>query len=184
VSARRGPLRPAPRVPPTEAAAYELLEQLRWGGEPAVCPHCGTAGRCRYLAPRVGTSRPTRTGSASQRRVWKCAACGRQFSVLVATVLQGTRLSVRSWIAVADACGETGRLPTAGELTREHGLGRDSARQVIRRLRVALEAAGFVDGDLLAALVRLPPGEAARIRDATPPRVRPRPQQGPSADYR
>jgi hypothetical protein len=36
---------------------------------------------------------------------------------------------------------------------------------------------------LLAALLRIPAAEAARIRDSTPSRRRPRRQDGPSADY-
>jgi hypothetical protein len=36
---------------------------------------------------------------------------------------------------------------------------------------------------LLAALLQIPAEEAARVRDRTPSRVRPRRQQGPSADY-
>ncbi|MDP9397528.1 MAG: transposase [Actinomycetota bacterium] len=68
---------------PTEADAYLLLERLRWNGKPDACPHCGGMDRCYYLAPRNGsTSRKTRTGSLSQRRVWKCGHCRKQFSVL------------------------------------------------------------------------------------------------------
>ncbi len=36
----------------TEADAYLLLEELRWGGTPDACPHCGTIGRCYFLTPR------------------------------------------------------------------------------------------------------------------------------------
>jgi hypothetical protein len=178
------PADPAPLAPPSEAAAYELLERLRWGGAPASCPHCGTYGRCHYLTPAAGTSRPTRTGTASERRVWKCGACRRQFSVLLGTVLQGTRIEVRTWIAVVRARGRSGRTAATGELMNDHGLSRDGATQLIRRLDLALGDGGTPGGDeLLTALLRLPAEEAARIRHATPPRVRPRPQQGPSADY-
>ena len=30
---------------PDEASAYKLLEELRWGGEPTVCPKCNAAGK-------------------------------------------------------------------------------------------------------------------------------------------
>lgn len=56
----------------SEADAYLLLEDLRWGGKPSACPHCGGMDRCYYLTPANGTSRKTRTGAASERRVSKC----------------------------------------------------------------------------------------------------------------
>ena len=58
----------------TEADAYLFLEDVRWGDRP-VCPHCGSVRRHYFLKPSNGTSRKTRTGSESQRRVWKCADC-------------------------------------------------------------------------------------------------------------
>jgi transposase-like protein len=177
-----------PREVSTEAAAYELLEQLRWGAAPPPCPHCGTVGRCRYLASRTGTSRATRTGAVSQRRVWKCGACGRQFSVLVGTVLQGTRISLRTWIAVALAYTAADARLTAREVAAEHGLSPAAARQLLRRLEYVLGpgrlTARYSGAEALTALVRLSPEDAARVREQTPPRVRPRPQRGPTADYR
>jgi hypothetical protein len=120
----------------------------------------------------------------SERRVWKCGACRRQFSVLVGTVLQGTRISVRTWVAVARALGGPGAARTPAEVARDAGLGRGGARQLIRRLELAFERSPVTAGeDPLAALLRIPAAEAERIRAATPPRVRPRPQLGPSADY-
>ena len=73
----------------TEADAYELLEEMRWGDQP-VCPHCGSVRKHYFLTPANGTSRKTRTGAASERRVWKCADCRKQFTVLVGTIFHGT----------------------------------------------------------------------------------------------
>jgi hypothetical protein len=116
--------------------------------------------------------------------VWKCGACRRQFSVLVGTVLQGTRVSVRTWVAVARTRVGPASGATVGHVASKHGLSRDGARQLIRRLEFALDRWPAAAGeDPLAALLRIPAAEAERIRLATPPRVRPRPQLGPSADY-
>lgn len=116
--------------------------------------------------------------------MWKCGECRRQFSVLVGTVLQGTRLSLRAWVAVAQAAAGSSGPSTPDEVARRHGLSRDGARQLIRRLELAFGRHPVKAGeDPLAALLRIPAAEAARIRAATPPRVRPRPQVGPSADY-
>ena len=43
---------------------------------------CKSTERHYFLTPKNGTSRKTRTGKPTQRRVWKCAACRKQFSVL------------------------------------------------------------------------------------------------------
>jgi transposase-like protein len=121
----------------TEAAAYELLEQLRWGGPPQSCPHCGVAGRCYFLQPAAGLSRRTRTGAQSQRRVWKCGACRRQFSVLVGTIFQGSRISLRTWIGVVTDWAASPAEPTATDIADRYGLTPESARQVRRRLELA-----------------------------------------------
>lgn len=84
-------------LPADESAAYLLFEQVRWSdGQP--CPHCGATGRHMFITPQNGTARATRTGSMSQRRVWKCHDCRRQFTVLTGTFLAGTRVPLRKWI--------------------------------------------------------------------------------------
>jgi transposase-like protein len=125
---------------PAAAEAYELLERLRWDGSPPVCPHCGAAGRCHFLRPRAGSSRPTRTGAATFRRVWKCAACRRQFSVLTGTIFEGTRLRLPVWVAVVFDCAAGGEVPAAREICGRYGVSREAARLTSRRLTLALDA--------------------------------------------
>src|SRR4051812_17241907 len=62
----------------TEGDAYGYLENLRWGDKP-VCPHCGSVRKHYFLKPANGKARKTRTGAPSERRVWKCADCRKQF---------------------------------------------------------------------------------------------------------
>src|SRR3954451_7365135 len=87
------------RMLTSEAKAYELLESLRWNGTP-VCPHCGSIAQHYFLKPANGATRKTRTGAASERRVWKCRDCRKQFSVLTGTVFHGSKISVRTWVMV------------------------------------------------------------------------------------
>jgi hypothetical protein len=104
--------------------------------------------------------------------------------VLVGTVLQGTRIDVRTWVAVIRSWSALDRPPTVADLVAAHRLSRDGATHIIRRLALALGDEATASGDeRLAALLRLPSDVAAWIRHATPPRVRPRPQEGPSAEY-
>jgi transposase-like protein len=122
---------------PDEAAAYEYLEELRWNGKP-VCPHCGES-RCWFLCPANGTARATRTDSPTQRRVWKCAGCRRQFSVLTKTHLHGLRLSVRTLVLmVADLYGT----PPLGSRAamRKYGVSARTVANVRRRVAGGLAA--------------------------------------------
>ena len=105
----------------TEADAYEFLEDLRWNGQP-VCPHCGSVRKPYFLKPANGESRKTRTGTASQRRVWKCADCRKQFSVLTGTIFHGTKIPVRTWIFVVFEMCSSKNGVAAREIQRKYGL--------------------------------------------------------------
>src|ERR1019366_2468638 len=83
----------------TEADAYKYLEGLRWPEKP-VCPHCGVTNDHYFLKPTNGVSRTTTRGSESQRRVWKCKDCRKQFSVLTGTVFHGSRVPLQTWLFV------------------------------------------------------------------------------------
>jgi hypothetical protein len=43
----------------TEADAYKLLEEMRWGDRP-ICPHCGSVGEHYFLNPLAFIARATR----------------------------------------------------------------------------------------------------------------------------
>jgi transposase-like protein len=163
-----------------ESAAYRLLEQVRWGDRPHACPHCGSDAGCYFLRPADGVARTTRTGNRSTRRVWKCAACRRQFSVLTGTVLERTRIPIRVWVAVAIQV-HGGLVPTSRELRDRHGLAVGGATRVVDTLRAVAVTDGAPDA-ALAALLRLDTASSAHLRDRSR-RRRPQRQVGPSADY-
>jgi len=121
----------------SEADAYLLLEELRWEGMPVACPKCGEVGRCYYLEPKNGFSRKTRTGSASQRRVWKCGGCRKQFSVLTGTIFHGTKISIQTWLMVIfEFCAAKNSL-SAREVARKYEITGESAWHMIPRIREA-----------------------------------------------
>jgi transposase-like protein len=137
---------------PTEAAAYELLERLRWNGQP-VCPHCGSVAKHYFLTPANGTTRKTRTGATSQRRVWKCKDCRKQFSVLTGTIFHGTRISLRTWIMVVfEMCASKNGV-AAREIERKYDLTPKSAWFMTQRIREAMKRdplAGLLSGTVAA----------------------------------
>jgi transposase-like protein len=136
----------------TEADAYKFLEDLRWGGQP-ICPHCGSVEKMYFLKPSNGTSRATRTGTDSQRRVWKCAACRKQFSVLTGTIFHGTKIPVRTWIFVVFEMCSSKNGVAAREIQGKYGLTSKSAWYMLHRVRFAMERdpmAGLLSGRIVA----------------------------------
>ena len=105
----------------TEADAYRFMEELRWGDGEATCPHCGHLG-ATYIEPENGASRKTRTGKLSERRVWRCTACRKQFSVITGTVFHGTRVPLRKWVLVIfEMCASKNGV-AAREIERKYGV--------------------------------------------------------------
>lgn len=135
-------LRIAERIP-DEAAAYEYLEQLRWNGTPE-CPHCGNTDRCYFLTPANGKTRQTRTGAATQRRLWKCGVCRQQFSVLTGTVMHGTKIPVRIWVFVLYEMCLSKNGVAAREIERKYGIAPRSAWFMTQRIREAMANGGVL----------------------------------------
>jgi len=122
---------------PTEAAAYEFMERLRWPEKP-VCPHCGSINDHYFLRPANGTSRKTRTGNVSERRVWKCKDCRRQFSVLTGTIFHGSKVSLRTWLfVVVEMCANRNGI-AAREIERKYGVHPKTAWFMAHRIREAM----------------------------------------------
>jgi transposase-like protein len=135
----------------TEGDAYRLLEEMRWGDQP-VCPHCRSVRKHYFLTPKNGTARKTRTGSTSERRVWKCADCRKQFTVLVGTIFHGSKIPLRIWLLVIfDACSAKNGI-SAREVERKYGLTAKSAWFLMHRLREAMKRepiAGLLSGRVI-----------------------------------
>jgi transposase-like protein len=136
----------------TEADAYKFLEELRWGDE-QVCPHCGSIRQHYFLRPSNGASRKTRTGSTSERRVWKCADCRKQFSVLTGTIFHGTKIPIRIWVFVVFEMVSSKNGVAAREIERKYGLTPKAAWFMLHRIREAMKReplAGLLSGRVVA----------------------------------
>jgi transposase-like protein len=108
-----------------EEAAWEYLEKIRWPNG-TVRPHCGSIGRAYHLTPMSG-SRITKTGKKSYRSVWKCAQCHQQFSVLVGTIFEDSRIALSKWLlAIHEMCADKNGISSC-ELGRKLDITQKSA---------------------------------------------------------
>jgi transposase-like protein len=139
-----------------EAASWELLERLRWGslGGKQVCPHCGVIGEHYFLNAKSG-QRTTSTGKVSYRRLWKCRDkdCRKQFSVLVGTIFESSKVPVHKWLLALwlTSAGKNG--VSAKELERHLGVAYQTAWFMSHRLKEAMRAepvASLMAGTIVA----------------------------------
>jgi transposase-like protein len=138
----------------TDGDAYAFLEKLRWGSnlEGLSCPHCGHDS-AYFLNPENGKDRKTRTGNNSQRRVWKCKACRKQFSVTTGTIFHGSKISLRTWVLVIFQMCSSKNGVAAKEIERTYGVTMKSAWFMLHRIREAMKLdplAGMLTGTIVA----------------------------------
>src|SRR5664280_1930815 len=132
-----------------EADAYEYLETLRWPEKP-VCPHCGVMNSHYFLKPTNGVSRTTTRGSESQRRVWKCKDCRKQFSVLTGTIFHGSKVPLQTWLFVFfEMCTNKNGI-AAREIARKYGVAPKTAWFMTQRIREAManDSSGKLSGNV------------------------------------
>jgi len=126
---------------PDEDAAYRFMESMRWANG-VVCPHCGSIASHYFLTPKAPEGRKTRTGSVTQRRVWKCRDCRKQFSVTTGTVMHGTKASLRIWLfVILEMCANKNGI-AAREIERKYGVASRTAWFMTHRLRAAMARNG------------------------------------------
>jgi transposase-like protein len=78
-----------------EAKARALLESILWPNGP-VCPHC-KCDDVYKLTPKP--PKPTRTKPRKQRQgLYCCAACRKQFTVTVGTVMEASHIPITKWV--------------------------------------------------------------------------------------
>jgi transposase-like protein len=135
-----------------EHDAYLLLEELRWHGTPE-CAHCGH-DKAYFLTPKNGTSRATGPKKTmSVRRVWKCAKCRKQFSVLTNTIFHGTKVPLQTWLTVMVQMSAAKNGISAREVERMHGVTPETAWYMLHRLREAMKRdplVGLLSGTIVA----------------------------------
>ncbi len=114
-----------------EDAARELLEEMRWGKDGAVCPHCGGADPYK-LTPKATSKKPGRKG------LYKCKACRKQFTVTVKTVFEDSRIPLSKWLLAIHLLSSSKKGMSAHQLHRNLGISYKAAWFMAHRLRYAM----------------------------------------------
>jgi transposase-like protein len=120
-----------------------------------------------YIAPTNGLSRATAGGSQSERRVWKCQPCRKQFSVLTGTMMHATKIPVRIWVMVIFEMCSSKNGVAAREIERKYGLCPRTAWHMLHRIREAMshDDATLFSGDVVSDEVYIGGDPANRHAD-------------------
>ncbi len=109
--------------------ADNFVAALRWPAGQMCCPRCHRTRHC-FLA---------------NRRVWRCLACGRQFSLKVGTIFEDSPLPLSKWLPAVWTLAEGKRAPSSYELARAIGVTQKTAWFMLHRIRFAMEATRLLD---------------------------------------
>lgn len=110
-----------------ETTAADHFARLRWPDGKQGCPKCGVLDAHYFLA---------------SRRVWKCRACRRQFSVKVGTIFQDSPLPLSKWLPAMWMLANCKNGISSYELSRALGVSQKSTWFMLHRLRLALQPDG------------------------------------------
>ena len=115
-------------IDPLKAADY--LEAIRWPDGP-VCPHCGEAERSHYRL------------KSQTRKLWKCAACRKQFTVMVGTIFESSHIPLNKWLLAFYLLCSSKKGMSAHQLHRMLGITYKSAWFMAHRIREAMRQPAF-----------------------------------------
>jgi transposase-like protein len=127
-----------------EDAARALLEEMRWGKDGAVCPHCGGSDPYK-LTPKAESKSPVRKG------VYKCKACRKQFTVTVGTVFEDSRIPISKWLLGIHLISSSKKGMSAHQVHRMLGISYKGAWFMMHRLRYAMKQgplSGLMGGEV------------------------------------
>ena len=113
----------------SEARCRELLAVLRWP-DGVACPRCGGIDHAYD----------------SKRYVYDCYSCGYQFTALVGTVFQDTKLPLRKWFMAVLLMVEAKKGISANQVKRTLGVSYKTAWYLCHRIRSAMAEANTLSG--------------------------------------
>jgi transposase-like protein len=111
--------------------AADYLVSIRWPNGKPVCPHCGEGERRHYPL------------KSQTRRLWKCAACRKQFSVTVGTIFESSHIGLHKWLYAFWLLCASKKGMSAHQLHRMLGVTYKTAWFMAHRIRMAMAEPPF-----------------------------------------
>jgi transposase-like protein len=113
---------------PDEKACREHFRQQRWGDDGFECPDCAETEDWTYL---------------ESRDVFQCNACRKQTSITAGTILQDTKLDLRTWFLAIYHVLATKKGITIPELARKLDVTQETAHNLRQKVyRILRHASG------------------------------------------
>lgn len=120
----------------TEADARKLFERMRWpNGVHCIFEDCGGAEVYR-LTVKASTRKNGKF--VGPRSLYKCKACRRQFSVTKGTVIEDSKIPLRTWLQVMYRMCSSKKSVSAHQIRREFGLTYEAAWFLCHRIRFGM----------------------------------------------
>jgi transposase-like protein len=104
-----------------------FVAELRWPNGP-VCPRCGCV-EYSYL---------------KTRRLWKCKACKKQYSVKLGTIFEDSALGLDKWLPAIWLIANSKNGISSHELARALKITQKSAWFMLHRIRLAMQTESFM----------------------------------------
>src|SRR5688572_14917726 len=108
-----------------EDEARTFFEGLRWPNGP-VCPHCASANALRM------------TGKTVRPGLCRCKDCGKQYSVTVGTIFEGSHIKLDVWLKAIGLMCASKKGISALQISRMMGITYKSAWFMCHRIRHAM----------------------------------------------
>ncbi len=126
----------------TDKAPTNLIEAVRHFSDPDVC--VAFVASLRWPdGPVCPSCEGTEHSYLTTRRVWKCKACKRQFSVKVGTIFEDSPIGLDKWLTAIWIVANSKNGVSSHELGRSVGLTQKSAWFVLQRIRLAMQSGSF-----------------------------------------
>jgi len=120
-----------------------LLEAIRYFSDPDTC----TAFVAQIIwpdGPFCPACACTEYSYLSTRRVWKCKACKKQYSVKVGTIFENSPLPLSKWLPAVWLIANSKNGISSHELGRALGITQKTAWFMLHRIRLAMQTESFV----------------------------------------
>lgn len=128
-----------------EDKAREYLEAMRWPEGP-ICPHCGLLGEAYKIVRKEKTKeqiiemlRARKRIRKTQKGLWKCKGCKKQFTVTVGTIFEDSHIPLNKWLLAIHLLTSSKKGMSAHQLMRNLDIKQyKSAWFMAHRIRYAL----------------------------------------------